>query len=72
MLCAWTAVYLAFRFLAGCSGASFLSIAGGSVSDMFPTSEVATYVALPWSACVSDASNMQSDGRLYSLPVLGA
>lgn len=39
-------VYLIFRFLAGCSGAAFLSIAGGSVSDMFSTSEVATPMAV--------------------------
>ena len=41
-----TAVYLVFRFLAGYFGAAFLSVAGGSVSAMFPNSEVATYVAL--------------------------
>ncbi len=41
-----TAVYLIFRFLAGYSGAAFLSIAGGSISDMFSNSEVATCVAV--------------------------
>ena len=71
-LCTSTAVYLIFRFLGGYSGAAFLSIAGGSVSDMFSNSEVATYVAvLPWSACVSDDMG-QSDGRLHHLPILGA
>ncbi|KAH9020531.1 MFS general substrate transporter [Lactarius deliciosus] len=39
-------VYLVFRFLAGYSGAAFLSLAGGSVSDMFPNSEVATPMAV--------------------------
>ncbi|KAI9450430.1 major facilitator superfamily domain-containing protein [Lactarius psammicola] len=40
------AVYLIFRFLDGFSGAAFLSIAGGSVSDMFSNSEVATPMAV--------------------------
>ncbi|KAH9053374.1 MFS general substrate transporter [Lactarius vividus] len=40
------AVYLIFRFLAGYSGAAFLSLAGGSVSDMFSNSEVATPMAV--------------------------
>ncbi|KAH8999831.1 MFS general substrate transporter [Lactarius hatsudake] len=39
-------VYLVFRFLAGYCGAAFLSLAGGSVSDMFPNSEVATPMAV--------------------------
>jgi hypothetical protein len=41
-ICASPVVYLIFRFLSGYCGAAFLSIAGGSVSDMFSTSEVAT------------------------------
>jgi multidrug resistance protein len=39
-------VYLVFRFLAGYFGAAFLSLAGGSVSDMFLNSEVATPMAV--------------------------
>ena len=68
-----TAVYLVFRFLAGYFGAAFLSVAGGSVSAMFPNSDVATYVALAsalflfvWP--VSDDIG-QSDGSLYNLPL---
>jgi hypothetical protein len=33
---------LVFRFLLGAAGASFLSVAGGSVADMFSGSKVAT------------------------------
>ncbi|TFY76597.1 hypothetical protein EWM64_g7414 [Hericium alpestre] len=40
------AVYLVFRFLTGCCGATFLSVAGGSVSDMFPNNKVATPMAV--------------------------
>ncbi|KAI0786398.1 major facilitator superfamily domain-containing protein [Abortiporus biennis] len=40
------AVYLIFRFLTGFCGASFLSVAGGSVSDMFSGSQVATPMAV--------------------------
>ncbi|KAI0277126.1 MFS general substrate transporter [Russula aff. rugulosa BPL654] len=39
-------VYLVFRFIGGYSGAAFLSVAGGSVSDMFSNSEVATPMAV--------------------------
>jgi MFS family permease len=39
-----TAVYLTFRFICGYCGSAFLSVAGGSVSDMFSNSEVATWV----------------------------
>ena len=71
MLSASTAVYFIFQFLAGCSGVLFLSIAGGSVSDMFATSEVATYITmLPSSA----ASLMIKDSlmAIYTVcPFLG-
>lgn len=40
------AVYLIFRFVTGYCGAAFLSVAGGSVSDMFPNSKVATPMAI--------------------------
>ncbi|KAA1469729.1 MFS general substrate transporter [Dentipellis sp. KUC8613] len=40
------AVYLIFRFLTGYCGASFLSVAGGSVSDMFHNDHVATPMAV--------------------------
>lgn len=36
------AVYLVFRFVTGWCGAAFLSVAGGSVSDLFPKDKVAT------------------------------
>jgi len=38
-------VYLIFRFICGYCGAAFLSVAGGSVSDMFSNAEVATPMA---------------------------
>ncbi|KAJ3891372.1 major facilitator superfamily domain-containing protein [Lentinula edodes] len=50
LLCAFTfgvafapdiAVHLVFRFLTGLCGSSFLSVSGGSVSDMFENKEVA-------------------------------
>ncbi|KAI0064100.1 MFS general substrate transporter [Artomyces pyxidatus] len=40
------AVFLVFRFITGYCGAAFLSVAGGSVSDMFPNSKVATPMAV--------------------------
>jgi MFS family permease len=36
--------FLIFRFATGFFGAAFLSVAGGSVSDMFPNSAVGTCV----------------------------
>ncbi|KAJ7646641.1 MFS general substrate transporter [Roridomyces roridus] len=39
-------VILSFRFLLGFAGASFLSVAGGSVADMFAGSQVATPMAV--------------------------
>ncbi|KAJ7680960.1 major facilitator superfamily domain-containing protein [Mycena polygramma] len=40
------AVALVFRFLLGTAGASFLSVAGGSVADMFTGDKVATPMAV--------------------------
>ncbi|KAJ3795029.1 MFS general substrate transporter [Lentinula aff. detonsa] len=40
-----TAVYLIFRFLSGLVGATFLSVAGGTVSDLFTNEEVANPMA---------------------------
>ena len=50
-----TAVYLTFRFICGYCGSAFLSVAGGSVSDMFSNSEVAMWVvtAIVVLLCVS-------------------
>ncbi|KAI0269965.1 MFS general substrate transporter [Gloeopeniophorella convolvens] len=39
-------VYLLFRFITGYCGAAFLSVAGGSVSDMFSNAQVATPMAV--------------------------
>ncbi|KAI9451097.1 MFS general substrate transporter [Russula earlei] len=39
-------VYLIFRFISGYCGAAFLSVAGGSVSDMFSNAQVATPMAV--------------------------
>ncbi|KAG8910828.1 hypothetical protein FRC01_006106, partial [Tulasnella sp. 417] len=39
-------VYLVFRFLTGFSGAAFLSVAGGSVSDLFANEEVLLPMAI--------------------------
>ncbi|CEL58248.1 putative drug/proton antiporter YHK8 OS=Saccharomyces cerevisiae (strain ATCC 204508 / S288c) GN=YHK8 PE=1 SV=1 [Rhizoctonia solani AG-1 IB] len=39
-------VYLVFRFLTGFSGAAFLSVAGGSVADLFANDKVASPMAL--------------------------
>ncbi|EIM85985.1 MFS general substrate transporter [Stereum hirsutum FP-91666 SS1] len=40
------AVYLIFRFVTGLFGAAFLSVAGGSISDLFPSNKVATPMSL--------------------------
>ncbi|KAG6332618.1 hypothetical protein ID866_6471 [Astraeus odoratus] len=40
------AVFLVFRFITGFLGSAFLSVAGGSVSDMFPDSQVANPMAV--------------------------
>ncbi|KAJ3837536.1 MFS general substrate transporter [Lentinula raphanica] len=40
-----TAVYLIFRFLSGFVGSTFLSVAGGTVSDLFTNEEVANPMA---------------------------
>jgi len=40
------AVYLTFRFVSGFCGAAFLSVAGGSVSDMFSNAKVGTPMAV--------------------------
>jgi multidrug resistance protein len=39
-------VFLVFRFLTGFCGAAFLSVSGGSVSDLFPKDKVASPMAL--------------------------
>jgi MFS family permease len=36
------AVLILFRFITGLCGAAFLSVAGGTVSDLFSSSEIAT------------------------------
>ncbi|KAJ4488176.1 MFS general substrate transporter [Lentinula aciculospora] len=55
LLCAFTfgvafapdiAVHLVFRFLTGLCGSSFLSVSGGSVSDMFENRQVANPMAV--------------------------
>ena len=38
--------FLAFRFITGLTGAAFMSVAGGSVSDMFVGHSVPTYVVI--------------------------
>ncbi|KAF8583523.1 MFS general substrate transporter [Ramaria rubella] len=40
------AIYLVFRFLNGLAGSAFLSVAGGSVSDLFDNASVATPMAV--------------------------
>ncbi|KAI0047960.1 MFS general substrate transporter [Auriscalpium vulgare] len=40
------AVFFVFRFVTGFCGSSFLSVAGGSVTDLFPNHQVATPMAL--------------------------
>jgi MFS family permease len=40
----FAAVFLVFRFVTGFCGAAFLSVSGGSVSDMFPNATVGTCV----------------------------
>jgi len=43
---AFAEVFLVFRFVTGFCGAAFLSVAGGSVSDMFPNAMVGTPMAV--------------------------
>lgn len=40
------AVYLIFRFLTGFSSSAFLSVAGGSISDLFDNARIATPMAI--------------------------
>jgi hypothetical protein len=40
--CRFSAVFLIFRFITGMCGAAFLSVAGGSISDLFTNETVAT------------------------------
>ncbi|KAG1840646.1 major facilitator superfamily domain-containing protein [Suillus subluteus] len=40
------AVFLVFRLITGFCGSAFLSVAGGSVSDMFPNSSIASPMAV--------------------------
>lgn len=40
-------MYLVFRFLTGFCSAAFLSVAGGSVADLFDNTQIGLYVALP-------------------------
>ncbi|KAF8823662.1 hypothetical protein HHX47_DHR9000109 [Lentinula edodes] len=50
-----TAVYLIFRFLSGFVGATFLSVAGGTVSDLFKNEEVAkSYIRPIGQRCVPE------------------
>ncbi|KAF8547289.1 MFS general substrate transporter [Imleria badia] len=39
-------IFLSFRFITGFCGAAFLSVAGGSVSDMFPNTSIASPMAV--------------------------
>jgi MFS family permease len=45
------AVYLIFRFITGFCGSAFLSVAGGTASDLFDNQHVATYVCLEFFQC---------------------
>ena len=44
----FAAVFLVFRFVTGFCGSAFLSVAGGSVSDMFSNADVAKYASTCW------------------------
>lgn len=55
-------VFLIFRFITGFCGAAFLSVAGGSVSDMFPNAMVGT--------CVFSSISTQVDIEIETLPRL--
>jgi len=46
-----TAVFLVFRFISGFCASAFLSVAGGSVSDLFTNEKVATPMAL-YTLCI--------------------
>jgi MFS family permease len=55
-------VFLIFRFVTGFCGAAFLSVAGGSVSDMFPNAMVGT--------CVFSSISTKPDVEIETLPRL--
>ncbi len=41
------AVHLIFRFFTGFAGSAFMSVAGGSIADLFHKDEVSTSVSAP-------------------------
>lgn len=47
-------MYFIFRFITGFCGSAFLSVAGGSVSDLFSNESVAKYVFSPLSVKMVD------------------
>ena len=61
--------FLVFRFLTGFSSSAFLSVAAGSISDMFHPEEVAMYVLTD---TTKDNSNLavQPDGCVHLFAVL--
>lgn len=58
----FAAVFLVFRFVTGFCGAAFLSVSGGSVSDMFPNATVGT--------CVFSSISTKLISKLTTLPWL--
>lgn len=60
-----TEVYLVFRFFTGFCGSAFLSVAGGSVSDLFTNAHVAKYVYV--SVLLPESSYSISPMALFSI-----
>ena len=62
-------VFLVFRFLSGFVSSAFLSVAGGSVGDLFTNAKVATlaflFSAHLWLA-IYEAVSFQPDCHLHS------
>ena len=65
------AVYTIFRFLTGFSSSAFLSVAGGSVSDLFDNDKVSTYAS--FHSCFSSMPDvMHSPLAVYTVsPFIG-
>lgn len=66
----FTGVFLAFRFITGFCGSAFLSVAGGSISDLFSNATVATSVDHHFLAVHSDTYNRPM--AIYAIsPLIG-